>query len=135
MAKLASQAKQKPAAGQNVCEKWGLRGQIKSPLPNKKAPDAPRLSKKIPKKGASTAPALEALPLALTQARGWGDPLYPLRWDHLLGFSRNVWPQNKTRKGASELKPVSSRRVPKTRGPEWHPEKNAKKRDARPKGR
>ena len=79
-------------------EKWDLRGQQSAPSPTEKVPDARRpwvpgptgnkRCRQNPKKGASIAPAHEALPLALTPARGWGDPLCPLRCDHLLGFAR-----------------------------------------------
>ena len=99
-----------------------------------------------PKKGASIAPALEALPLALTRARGWGDPLYPLRCDHLLGFSRQSVAaerkgekkQNKRthedpcRLASQEKASEGPRRIPKTPGG-MAPRQNAKKRDARPK--
>ena len=90
--------KKKTWGGENkkVCVRKGLCGGTKNtPIPDKKALDAGRPGptgnkrcRQNPKKGASIAPALEALPLALTRARGWGDPLYPLRCDHLLGFSR-----------------------------------------------
>ena len=43
--------------------------------------------------------------------------------------------QKRASEGASELKPRKYQENPKNaRGPEWHPEENAKKQDARPKG-
>ena len=43
-------------------------------------------------------------------------------------------PKKRASEGASELEPRKFQENPKNaRGPEWHPEKNAKKRDARPK--
>ena len=139
---LAPMAKKKPGAGKKVqCEK-GLRGGTqKAPSPYRKALDAMRpwvpgftgnkRCRQNPKKGASIAPALEALPLALTRARGWGDPLYPLRCDHLLGFSRQSVAakqkgkqKNKTRKthedpcrlASQEKASEGPRRIPKTPG-------------------
>ena len=43
-------------------------------------------------------------------------------------------PKKKASEGASELKPHEFQKIPKNaRGAEWHPEKTAKKQDARPK--
>ena len=43
-------------------------------------------------------------------------------------------PRKRASEGASELKPRKFKENPKNaRGPEWHPEENAKKQDARPK--
>ena len=43
-------------------------------------------------------------------------------------------PKKRASEGASELKPHKFKENPKNaRGPEWHPEKNAKKQNARPK--
>ena len=87
------------------------------------------------------APALEALPPTLTRARGWGDPLDPLRCEHLLGFSRQsvaakrkgekknkaeeaqedpcrlAFQEKGLRRGErTNSSPISSRRIPKPRG-------------------
>ena len=163
--------KKKPGAGKKgACEKGPVWGHKKRPHPRQKGPGRwasvgpwPHWQQNMPtksQKGGVHSPRARGAPLALTRARGWGDPLYPLRCDHLLGFSRQSVaakrkgekknkasseeaqktlaasrPKKRASEGASEQAqaPLVQGESQNRAGPRMAPRKNAKKRDARPK--
>ena len=100
---------------------------------------------KNPEMEGTNPPRLKTHPLGITLPRGGRDhPFCPLRRERLLGPSRETCAaakqkgenKNQTKKHRTPLPPrVQERASPKNAwGPEWHPGKNAKKQDARPKG-
>ena len=129
--------------------KTGLRGQKKRPLPRQKARDAMRpkvpvilwqtkYAVKIPKKGASRAPAQNWAVPGSHSSEGWVRlPAGLVRPPPV--FLENAWPQNKRgkrkqgkRSTGKPLPPSVPRKGPRNkhqenpknaRGPEWHPEK------------
>ena len=153
--------KQTGAGTKSVCEKKGLRGQKKRPLPRQKARDAARprvpvtlwLTNKPSKTQKRRGPTLRArgAPLVLTRARGGRDhPLptsarSPTRAEKACSRKTKQNKRGKEKQGNRSTRKPLPPRVPRkglrrfkenpknARGPEWHPEKNAEKRDARPK--